>query len=274
FKLSLKNRFVKSRHSPNTGRKICKEKNMTKSYKLSAALILSGALASAGVAGESGAFVGVELGAGILTSTQAGSGTYEATTGGGTATTSVTASEQQGGATLGLDWGIRVGYQLYFTPTHGARVYASYGMAHVYPYSLSGESGANTVSNNTYITGQRIDINIDYLVDFIKAENASAGVYAGIFAGYAEYAENSVIKVNGNTINDPDRTSPTQFYGGVGLGLNLGIQTTLAKHHRIEFGAKIPFLGPTYRVGLNSPGLPVYQYYKYASVGASYAFVF
>ena len=243
---------------------------MTRVSKLSAALILSGALASAGVAGESGAFVGVELGAGILTQTQAGSGTFSPDP-----SVSTEISQQQGRANVGLDWGVRLGYQLYFTPTHGMRVYASYGMAHVYPSSLSTKDGSNTASENTYLTGQRIDLNIDYLVDFIKAENASAGVYAGIFAGYSEISANSRAKQN-NTAE----STPTQFIGGVGLGLNLGIQTTLAKHHRIEFGAKIPFLGPVRERtgvisdGINMTDISTHTYFKYASVGASYSFVF
>lgn len=233
---------------------------MTRVSKLSVALILSGALASAGVAGESGAFVGVELGAGILTSTATGNGTN-----GG-----MTIDAQQGTANVGLDWGARLGYQLYFTPTHGARVYASYGMAHAYPLSATGKGDGIDVTMNGYITGQRIDLNIDYLVDFIKAENSSAGVYAGLFAGYSEYAITEKMQ-EGDVSSAAHR-----FYGGVGLGLNLGIQTTLAKHHRIEFGAKIPFLGPKGTVEEYAEPTPTFfdANFKYASVNASYSFVF
>ncbi len=114
------------------------------------------------------------------------------------------------------------------------------------------------------------------MLDFIKAENASAGVYGGLYVGYSEVA-----------ISNPGAS--TQFHGGVGLGINFGVQTTIAKHHRIEFGAKVPFLGPNYKQNaavsdvlgyqtgidaIDSMAIEINNYFKYSSVGMSYSFVF
>ena len=167
-----------------------------------------------------------------------------------------------GAAYLGFDWGIKLGYQHYFTQSQGLRAYVNYGMAHAYPYSYS----SYNYEGNTYGTAQRITANVDYLFDFVNAESSSFGLFGGIFVGYHETAQSNVGKYGSTTYKT------TSFTGGVGFGFNVGLAATLAKHHKIEFGAKIPVVGPStesYSYSSNTT-----DDYKYASVNVGYSFVF
>ena len=221
--------------------------------------ILCGALASGVMAEDaksnksnklSGVFVGVELGGGIITQTAS----YNDTT--------------NGSATIGFDWGIKLGYQHYFTQSQGLRAYVNYGMAHAYPYySASINTGSSMYETYGYYTSQRITVNADYLFDFIDTGSSRFGVFGGIFLGYHEVATTHSTKNSIRTYNS------TQFTGGVGFGFNVGLAATLAKHHKIEFGAKIPVVGPS-RGSYYSYGSNTTDDYKYASVNVGYSFVF
>ena len=221
--------------------------------------ILCGALASGVMAEDakstksnklSGVFVGVELGGGITTLTAS----YNDTT--------------NGAAYLGFDWGIKLGYQHYFTQSQGLRAYVNYGMAHAYPYySASINTGGSSMYETyEYYTSQRITVNADYLFDFIDTGSSRFGVFGGIFLGYHEVAHTRSQKNSIRTYNS------TQFTGSVGFGFNVGLAATLANHHRIEFGAKIPVVGPS--TESHSSGYNYTYDYKYASVNVGYSFVF
>ena len=170
--------------------------------------------------------------------------------------------DHSGSASIGFDWGIKLGYQHYFTQSQGLRAYVNYGMAHAYPESSSTNLGSDNSKNTTYNTAQRITANVDYLFDFVNAESSSFGLFGGIFVGYHEYAYTSEGR---NTYN----YRYTYFSGGVGFGFNVGLAATLANHHRIEFGAKIPVVGPSKKIDSNSD-----YNIKYASVNVGYSFVF
>ena len=72
---------------------------------------------------------------------------------------------------------------------------------------------------------------------------------------------------------------PDQFSGNLKqriVGINLGMQTTLADHHRIEVGAKIPLNKPKVERIYVAKTFTIKNLYAYqlASVELSYAFVF
>ena len=134
-------------------------------------------------------------------------------------------------------------------------------MAHAYPhYSVTTTSNYETYE---YYTSQRITVNADYLFDFIDTGSSRFGVFGGIFLGYHELAHTRSQKYSIRTYNS------TQFTGGVGFGFNVGLAATLANHHRIEFGAKIPVVGPSKKIDSTSD-----YNIKYASVNVGYSFVF
>ncbi len=246
---------------------------MNKLYKIGASGILASLLASATLsvvaAGESGVFVGLEAGTAIATSTDRTSlsGTVDT----GTAQVSGDARAYTSGANIGFDWGVRLGYQLYMTPVHGLRFYADYGMGHIYASKNVLSSGSDYTGAYADITAQRINFNIDYLLDFVQGENSSAGLYGGLFVGYSElgFTQRSESSGGGQSLRD----TATQFYGGVGFGFNVGVQTTVAKHHRIELGAKIPVLGPNIVQYSGNEGY-ISTNLRYTSINMSYSFVF
>ena len=135
-------------------------------------------------------------------------------------------------------------------------------MAHAYPQSAS--SGSD--EDNQYYTGQRITINADYLYDFVNAGSSSFGVFGGIFVGYHEFAGSEVTKDSGST----DKS--TTFKGGIGFGFNVGLAATLNNQHKVEFGAKIPVVGPSSKQTRFSDTYE--ELYKYASVNVGYSFIF
>ena len=173
-----------------------------------------------------------------------------------------------GAAYLGFDWGIKLGYQHYFTQSQGLRAYVNYGMAHAYPHYSASITGSSMYETYEYYTSQRITVNADYLFDFIDTGSSRFGVFGGIFLGYHELAHTRSTKNSIRTYNH------TQFTGGVGFGFNVGLAATLANHHKIEFGAKIPVVGPSTESYSYSYSSNTTYDYKYASVNVGYSFVF
>ena len=224
------------------------------------------ALFSSTLSAKNGLFVGIDLGASLLTQAFRGESSSQYHN-------SITTMEY---SYLMPQIGFRLGYQHYFTPANGLRLYGSYavartGMVHVEESTRN--SGANQITDQDqyFYATKRLEVNLDYLLDLVKAENSSAGVYLGVFYGAPTI-----------TLNRKN-AQPHQFSGDLKqriVGINLGLQMTLADHHRIEVGAKIPLNkqkverinvsdGPVFRV--NRKTLYAYQL---ASVGLSYAFVF
>ncbi|WP_369608026.1 outer membrane beta-barrel protein [Helicobacter trogontum] len=166
--------------------------------------------------------------------------------------------------------GFRLGYQHYFTPTNGLRLYGSYAVARTGMVSVEGitqNSGANQIMDQYFYATKRFEVNLDYLLDLVKTENSSAGVYLGMFYGA------SIITLNRKNAR------PDQFSGNLKqriVGINLGLQMTLASHHRIEVGAKIPLNKQKVEriYATNTFTIKTLYAYQLASVGFSYAFVF
>ncbi|GAB0172262.1 hypothetical protein NHP164001_02750 [Helicobacter trogontum] len=173
--------------------------------------------------------------------------------------------------------GFRLGYQHYFNHANGLRLYGSYavartGMVHVEGNTRNSE--ANRITDQYFYATKRLEANLDYLLDLVKTENSSAGVYLGVFYGAPTI-----------TLNRKN-AKPYQFSGDLKqgiVGINLGLQMTLASHHRIEVGVKIPLnKQKVERISVsNAPQAPVSNStiktlyaYQLASVGLSYAFVF
>lgn len=154
---------------------------------------------------------------------------------------------------------------------HGLRAYASYGMGHIFYFSSVGkDNNLKTSSTNTEL---RMDVNIDYLNDFVTTGNSSFGAYVGLFIGYGRHTTAQTMELT----KYASRTT-SQFIDGVRVGFNLGLAAILAKHSRIEFGVKIPAYGPTNKeanIGtLNNQALKGTQILYHTSVIAGYSFVF
>lgn len=219
-------------------------------------------LFSSTLSAKSGLFVGIDLGASILT--QASRGESSGLTPYGNSITTMKYSY------LMPQVGFRLGYQHYFTPTNGLRLYGSYafartGMVHVEENTRN--SGANQIIDQYFYATKRLEANLDYLLDLVKTEDSSAGVYLGVFYGAPTITLNR------------ENARPWQFSGDLKqriVGINLGLQTTLADHHRIEVGAKIPLNKQKVERIYAAKTFAIKNLYAYqlASVGLSYAFVF
>lgn len=218
-------------------------------------------LFSSTLSAKSGLFVGIDLGASILT--QASRGEASGLTPFDTITTMKYSY-------LMPQVGFRLGYQHYFTPANGLRLYGSYAFARTGMVHVEGNtrnSGADRITEQYFYATKRLEANLDYLLDLVKTENSSAGVYLGVFYGA------STITLNRKN------AQPWQFSGDLKqriVGINLGMQTTLADHHRIEVGAKIPLNKQKVERIYVAKTFTIKNLYAYqlASVELSYAFVF
>lgn len=226
--------------------------------------ILALALFSSTLSAKSGLFVGIDLGASILTQDYRGESSSEITT--------------MKYSYLMSQIGFRLGYQHYFTPANGLRLYGSYAFARTGMVNVeenTRNSGANRITDQYFYATKRLEVNLDYLLDLVKTENSSAGVYLGVFYGAPTI-----------TLNRKN-ARPHQFSGDLKqriVGINLGLQMTLANHHRIEVGAKIPLnkqkveridvANGLPRAPVNNSTTKTLYAYQLASVGLSYAFVF
>ncbi|WP_104718081.1 outer membrane beta-barrel protein [Helicobacter trogontum] len=223
-------------------------------------------LFSSTLSAKSGLFVGIDLGASILTQDYRNEISSQNT---------ITTMKY---SYLMPQVGFRLGYQHYFTHTNGLRLYGSYavartGMVHVEGNTRNSE--ANRITDQYFYATKRLEANLDYLLDLVKTENSSAGVYLGVFYGAPTI-----------TLNRKN-AKPYQFSGDLKqeiVGINLGLQMTLASHHRIEVGAKIPLnrqkveridvANGLQHAPQNNSTIKTLYAYQLASVGLSYAFVF
>ncbi|MCI7485430.1 MAG: outer membrane protein [Helicobacter sp.] len=222
-------------------------------------------LFSSTLSAKSGLFVGIDLGASILTQDYRGEVSSQNT---------ITTMKY---SYLMSQVGFRLGYQHYFNPANGLRLYGSYafartGMVNVEENTRNSE--ANRITDQYFYATKRLEANLDYLLDLVKTENSSAGVYLGVFYGAPTI-----------TLNRKN-AKPHQFSGDLKqriVGINLGLQMTLANHHRIEVGAKIPLnkqkierisVSNAMRVPVSNSTIKTLYAYQLASVGLSYAFVF
>lgn len=142
---------------------------------------------------------------------------------GGTLGTMVNLNGSFANVGTGISAGLRGGYQAFFNKHHGIRFYASYLASFNAPsYALSDD--ATLLDLKELGITHRGDVNVDYLFDFIDKSVYVVGLYAGISAGY-------VLSVVGSS-----------NIGAITAGLNLGLQATIGKHNRFEFGTKVATL--------------------------------
>lgn len=213
---------------------------------------------SSTLSAKSGLFVGIDLGALILTQDFRGESSSQNT---------ITTMKY---SYLMSQVGFRLGYQHHFNPANSLRLYGSYafartGMVNVEENTRNSE--ANRITDQYFYTTKRLEANLDYLLDLVQTENSSAGVYLGVFYGAPTI-----------TLNRKN-AQPYQFSGDLKqriVGINLGLQMTLADHHRIEVGAKIPLNKQKVERIYVAETFAIKTLYAYqlASVGLSYAFVF
>ncbi len=111
-------------------------------------------------------------------------------------------------------WGAKGGYQFAFLKALALRGEFSYLMA-------IKSTAFHTINTSL------LSLNIDALSDFYTYKKYSFGVYGGLGIGYF-YQNNHLSMKN------------SSFMGYNGL-FNVGLGSTIDKHHRIELGAKIPF---------------------------------
>ncbi|MCI7710584.1 MAG: outer membrane protein [Helicobacter sp.] len=216
-------------------------------------------LFSSTLSAKSGLFVGIDLGASLLTQAfrleSSGENPFR---------NSITTMKY---SYLMPQIGFRLGYQHYFTPANGVRLYGSYAVARTGIVDETRNTVTDQILGQQFYATKRLEANLDYLLDLVKTENSSAGVYLGMFYGA------SIITLNRKNAR------PDQFSGNLKqriVGINLGLQMTLADHHRIEVGAKIPLNKQKVEriYATNTFTIKTLYAYQLASVGLSYAFVF
>lgn len=111
-------------------------------------------------------------------------------------------------------YGIKIGYDLYFTPSHAMRMYADY-------------TGSNFISSNDIMgkfNTHTFALNVEYKYEITE----KFGVFAGVNLNY--------------TLYDTQRAGRC---GGVGFGVNAGFTYSILSWLELEFGVK--YLGDSFK---------------------------
>lgn len=132
------------------------------------------------------------------------------------------------------NYGIKLGYDLYFTPSHAMRMYVDY-------------MGSSFISDNDIVgkyTIHTLALNVEYKYDITE----KFGVFAGVNLNYALY--------------DTQRAGSS---GGVGFGVNAGFTYSIFSWMELELGFR--YLGDSFKevnvtpdaLVPSVPGLETYQ---------------
>lgn len=116
--------------------------------------------------------------------------------------------------------GLKAGYQYYFNPWNGLRVYGD----------LNYGRFIKDASNDELATLLRYGVNIDYLINFSN-DSSTWGFFVG--AGYEFLGGEFKDSLKEESRQDRVRTN--------GIFMNVGFSKIYSNHHRMEFGSKIPF---------------------------------
>ena len=145
---------------------------------------------------------------------------------------------------LGVNWGGKIGYQLYITKRQGFRIYASYDQTWGFPGQLANGSVSyyNGIKRE-YVFIDRITGNIDYLLDLLAESNKRINLYVGVYGGWAESNQKYKETNTGmSTITSNISIGNNNYDSSYIFGFNVGIGATFARRHRFEIGAKIPII--------------------------------
>lgn len=130
----------------------------------------------------------------------------------------------------GANFGIKAGYNFYFTPMLGVRGYLGY--TYGFAYTDKEYRGQNT---NFFSFANAVTLNADLLVNLMQTDSIKFGAFVGIGLGYgmssATLTATSITKAQAS---------------GFILPINLGLSLTANNHHRFELGFKVQTLGLSY----------------------------
>ena len=123
-------------------------------------------------------------------------------------------------------FGIRGGYQAFFSDINGIRVYLSALAALGFSAAIEKPSDLANGSQNFSLLG---DIDVDYLVNFVSDNAYTFGMYIGFFAGvlYNQPVQIALFPRIGS------------HYVAPAIGINLGLRATVSEHNQFEFGIKV-----------------------------------
>ena len=206
--------------------------------KFAASLVFAGILgATAAVAEQSGAFIGVQVGYGATNAEVdiAIYGPYD--------TTNYGSGLQSG---ISFRYGILGGYKQFFTENFGLRYYGviDFGTASKHKNIGVKEIWVDNAFLGSYEEKQvstfNINANIDALYNFISNESLDFGVFAGLSLGYTSSTAEGVAE-------DGKNADSSEHYGdlkasGFDLGINFGLRTNIAQNHGIELYSRFSVL--------------------------------
>lgn len=119
-----------------------------------------------------------------------------------------------------LDFGVRGGYQHGFLHRFAGRIYLDYVMS-IRPVDLE------TVTTSQFV------VNLDMMYNFYRLEKVTFGVFGGAGVGYGTHGK--------ETVEDRD-ASDSITAQGLSAFVNVGLNIVVESIHRVEIGAKIPFV--------------------------------
>lgn len=142
----------------------------------------------------------------------------------------------------GLNVSLIAGYKHFFTPSLGLRIYGSYDYyffnktPFYYPRggAINGAIYAEYYKSSLEMTIHSIGVNMDFLYNFLSAENYDLGLFVGLGVGGNFYS-----LANEKSDITKARIGNTNFFD---IWANIGLRSNFYKYFGVELYAKVPFL--------------------------------
>lgn len=139
--------------------------------------------------------------------------------------------------------GAKVGYKHFFVKWVGIRGYVDVNYVES-RYTMPASITKATGTINGYTNDISYGVNADILLNFYNGETTFFGAFVGVGAGYQNAADNlwGNIIVEGISNNvSVAKLDTVRKMQGLYADAKVGLRVNVAKHHEMEFIAKIPF---------------------------------
>ena len=163
--------------------------------------------------------------------------------------------------------GLKAGYQYFFMPIVGVRGYLGYDFNGSRVFTKGSVlSQLMPGAKDVNVSFQNITLNADLMVNFLKTDSFTLGVYVGFGLGYG------ITGITGQKEVIDQIIGNNMKYNGFNIPINVGIAATFAGSHKVEIGAKIQALSAGYSSKTKNDKSEMLMNTHVINVGYSYIF--